>query len=185
MEKLPVARSENIVVQTLETELLIYDLMTNKAFCLNETAKVVFEACDGQTSLAELKRRAGLPDEVIYFALDELRRENLLAENYQSKFAGVSRRDVIKRIGLATMIALPVVASLVAPTAAHAASVFCGGDVVCIEAGQNVCAGCTNQTIRYRIFVNSTGDNCSGGSFITTRDCGVDSTTLIRDIRRI
>lgn len=50
----PKARNKNIVVQLLNKETLIYDLIDNKAFCLNETSSIVFNACDGKTSFDEL-----------------------------------------------------------------------------------------------------------------------------------
>jgi hypothetical protein len=34
----PISRQQNIVVQDLGSEVLIYDLTINKAFCLNETS---------------------------------------------------------------------------------------------------------------------------------------------------
>ena len=43
----PKARKENLVVQESNGEVLIYDLDTNKAFCLNETSALVWQACDG------------------------------------------------------------------------------------------------------------------------------------------
>jgi hypothetical protein len=131
MSKLPKARLENIVVQDLGGELLIYNLTTHKAYTLNQTSKIVFEACGGGQSFDELKRRHKFTDDLIYLALDELRANNLLEDYRCGHFAGVSRREVIRRVGLATMIALPVVASLVAPKASRAASGV---------AGENLCA---------------------------------------------
>lgn len=78
MKKLPKARNENIVVQNLNDEVLIYDTITNQAFCLNETSAKVFNYCDGQTAFAELKSRYKYTDELIFLALDELKAKNLL-----------------------------------------------------------------------------------------------------------
>ena len=124
MNKLPLARSTDIVVQELGEEILIYDLNTHKAYNLNETSGTVYRACDGRTTFDELKLGTKLPDEIIFLALDELRRENLLEESqtYSSPFGGMSRREAIRRVGLASMIALPVISSLIAPTAAMAQS---------------------------------------------------------------
>lgn len=124
MNKLPKARTENIVVQNIEKEVLIYDTITNQAFCLNETSAKVFNHCDGQTAFDELKRKFKYTDEIIYLALDELKAKNLLdaAANYQTPFAGMNRREVIRQVGFATMIALPLISSLVVPTAANAGS---------------------------------------------------------------
>lgn len=120
---LPKARTSEIIEQAADKELLIYDLQINKAYALNETSKTVFKACDGKTSFAELKRRTKYTDDLIHFALGELDSNNLLDENYRNvHFGGLSRREVIKRVGLATMTALPIIVALAAPAAATAAS---------------------------------------------------------------
>jgi hypothetical protein len=121
---LPLVRFENIVTQTLDTEILIYDLAVNKAFCLNETSAIVYQACNGKTTFAELKTKHLLSDEIIFLALDELKRQNLLANdtNYQSPFAGMTRREAIRKVGLASMIALPLISSVIAPLAIQAQS---------------------------------------------------------------
>lgn len=122
--KLPSPKTKDIVEQIIGDEILIYDLITNKAFSLNKTSSLVYKACDGVTTFDELKRAHNFSDEVIYLALDELKRNNLLAdESYNSPFAGISRREVIKKVGLASMVALPAIVGLSAPKAAHAASV--------------------------------------------------------------
>lgn len=120
--KLPLSRTVNILVQEAGQELLVYDLLTDQAFCLNETLAAVFNACDGKTTLEDLKRRTKFSDDIILLALDELKNHKLLSDQYDSPLAGMSRREVIKKVGLTTMIALPVVMSIVAPVAAQAAS---------------------------------------------------------------
>lgn len=123
--QLPQTKSENVVVQHLKGEILIYDLTTNKAFCLNETAAKVFNCCDGQTSFAELKSKYNFTDDMIYLALDDLKANGLIEDYASTHFAGMSRREVIKKVGIGTMIALPVISALVAPPAISAASSAC------------------------------------------------------------
>ena len=121
--KLPKTRTENLLEQNLEKETLIYDLSADKAFNLNETSTIVYKACCDDLTFDELKRVSKFTDDVIYLALDELKRNHLLIdENYVSPFAGMNRREVIKKVGLASMIALPVITGLITPTAAHAVS---------------------------------------------------------------
>lgn len=114
-------------MQDLGTEILIYDLSINKAFCLNQTSATVFRNCDGNTSFADLRRiKRDLSDEVIDLTLDLLQKENLLkSKDYQPNFNGLSRREVIRKVGLGTMIALPVITSLIAPKAVEAQSSTC------------------------------------------------------------
>ena len=146
--KLPKARNQNIVINELEKELLIYDLSINKAFCLNETTAIVFNACGSGRTFDHLKREYNFTNEFVYLALDELRKNDLLEDAYDSPFAGMSRREAVKKVGLASMIALPVVSSLVAPIAAGAQSAAAcsnGGN----PQGQGTCPG---------------GQRCVGGS---------------------
>ena len=44
---LPLVKSEGLVVQETGNEMLDYNLLTNKAICLNQTAALVWNNCDG------------------------------------------------------------------------------------------------------------------------------------------
>lgn len=127
MDKLPFARNTDVVMQELDGEILIYDSKTHKAYNLNETSAIVYTACNGKTSFDELKNKHNFTDDLIFLALDELRKENLLKEDnsYKSPFAGISRREVIKKVALGSLIALPVILALTVPKAIHAQSVVC------------------------------------------------------------
>ena len=146
----PTGRKKDIITQQLKGEVLIYDLQINKAYCLNETSALIWQECDGTKSAAEIARiitrKLNKPadESLVWLAIDQLKKENLLANSEQinTEFEGASRREAIKKIGLATMIALPVISSLVAPTAAAAQSA-----TACQTAGQS----CTVQ-----------GDCCAG-----------------------
>ena len=126
----PLARKDGLVVRELPEEVLVYDLDTHKALCLNRTAALVWKCCDGQTGiegmLRALRTETGEPltEEVVWLALERLGRDRLLTERVRrpAALAGVSRRDVLKKIGLAAAVTLPVVTAIVAPTTAQAAS---------------------------------------------------------------
>lgn len=118
---LPKARTTDIIEQEAGGELMIYDLQTNIAYTLNETLKNVYKACGKQT-FKELKREHKFSDDLIHFSLAELSASNLIEDYNANHFAGFSRREVIKKVGLATMVALPVIAGITAPKAAQAAS---------------------------------------------------------------
>lgn len=129
----PLSRKENIVVQELEGEVLVYDLGNNKAFCLNETSAIVWEACDGNRSIPEISELVGKKlnssanEELVWLALDQLKNEQLLndSENLEITFNGLSRREAVRKVGLASLVALPVIMGITAP-AAHAAGSACG-----------------------------------------------------------
>jgi hypothetical protein len=125
----PKARNQQIVVQELPDETLVYDLKRHKALCLNRAAGLVWKRCDGQTSVPEiaalLQRELQTPvgQEVVWFALGLLSKARLLEERLisPSPVAGLSRRELVQ-MGLAAAIAVPVILSVVAPKAAQAAT---------------------------------------------------------------
>ncbi len=137
----PVARKEGLVIQEMPDEVLVFDTETNKAHCLNETAAFVWKACNGTNSVADITQSFGnqsgkpVDENLVWLAIDQLNENNLLAENLQANFNGQSRREVIKKIGLAAVIALPIVSSLVAPTAAMAVTCSGANDQPCVGNG--------------------------------------------------
>ena len=83
---MPRARQDELVVEELRDETLVYDLERHKARCLNPTAALVWRHCDGQTSVAEvaalLEEQSATPadESVVWMALDRLSRAHLLSE---------------------------------------------------------------------------------------------------------
>ena len=124
-------RQEDLVVQDLNGEVLIYDLKRDKAFCLNETAALVWQACDGSNTLGDIGRRIGNED-LAWLALNDLKELRLIEHTITppSKFRGMPRREVITKISVGSILALPMIAALYAPAAAQAgsdiASATCG-----------------------------------------------------------
>ena len=127
----PKARSENLVVQTLLGETLVYDITTNEAHCLNETAAFIWSRCSGDVSIDEIAASVsasfGKPvdADLVNFAVKELNDRKLLSSDAMDLPAMPSRREAIKRIGLVSAITLPVIASIVAPSNVLASS-SCG-----------------------------------------------------------
>ena len=145
----PKARKDNLVVQDLNGETLIYDLDTNRAVCLNETSALVWQNCDGVKTVSDIssvlsaETNNSASEDLVWLALDMLNKENLIENSaeIELKFESVSRREVIKKIGLGTMIALPFVSSMVAPVPANAQSacVMMGGTVSATGSNTNQC----------------------------------------------
>src|SRR5215203_3184175 len=147
--QVPVARKEGLVIQETSEEVLVYDLSTNKAHCLNQTAAFVWKSCDGNNSVPQItelfEKESGsvVHEDLIWLAIDQLNEKNLLEKEMKSSFAGRSRRDVLKKIGLATVVALPIVASLTAPTSALAStSCACVNPGACLT--QTTCPSTVN-----------------------------------------
>jgi hypothetical protein len=132
---IPEARRVGLVVQELSGEVLVYDRERNKAHCLNSTAARVWGYCDGKTSVAQIARaiereiNAPVDEDVIWLGVEQLSKTHLLQEGAKlpEHKSGLSRREVMRRIGLAAAVALPVVTSIIAPTAAQAANCIVSG----------------------------------------------------------
>lgn len=151
MNKLPAVRTTDIVVQDLGKEILIYDLKTHKAYSLNETSSIVYQACDGKTTFEQLRVRHKFTNEIIFLAINELKKENLIdtGEEYSFPLTEMSRREAIRKVALASAIALPLISSLTVPTAAMAAS-------TCRDEGQScTVSGITTTCCPSLICINS------------------------------
>lgn len=157
----PLGRRADIVIQEYGNEILIYDLTIHKAFSLNETSALVWQACDGTKTVGEISRhisrqlKSPVNEDFVWLALDQLKQENLIENEVEisAPFKGLSRREVIRKVGFATMVALPVVASLIAPTAALA---------------QSGCGAATNRP---------NGCTCSGATNCASNCCGNNGTS--------
>ena len=51
---IPAARKDELVIQEVEGETLVYDLKSHKAHCLNRTAALVWKRCDGRTRVGQI-----------------------------------------------------------------------------------------------------------------------------------
>ena|ERR1700688_2636149 len=120
-------RQDGRIIKRVDDELVIYDEQNHKVSHLNKAAAIVWEYCDGASSLDDLAHtlasHSELPASVDLagLALQELRDADLIEGSFAS-VAGreVARRDVVRMAGFA--LALPAVVSLLAPTPAMAAS---------------------------------------------------------------
>lgn len=153
----PRARKEGLVVQTLPDETLVYDLDRDLAHCLNHTASLVWARCDGRTTAKQIasaiavKLEQPIDERFVWVALDQLSRNHLLADNAMPpQLSGLSRREVVRALALTAAVGLPVVASIVAPTPAQAATGCATGGQSCalipccsgfICNGSNICQG--------------------------------------------
>lgn len=118
MNSLPLARSVNIVLQETGNELLVYDLRINKAYCLNETARMIFNLCDGHKTISEIsyvvsrKLKTPVVEELVLLTINDLKNNGLIEDTYDQSsqlLPEKNRREIIKRVGLASMVALPLI----------------------------------------------------------------------------
>lgn len=150
MNTYPVARKNDLVVQETSDEVLLYDLATSKAHCLNGSAAMVWKSCDGNSSVADIARKfelsgmGNVSEDFVWLAIDQLNENNLLESKTTAKYSVHSRRQAIKTIGLASAVALPVIASLIAPQSAlGSVSCACQAPINCATLSscpsQNTC----------------------------------------------
>jgi hypothetical protein len=128
----PRAREKGLLTCEVADELLVYDLDRYKAHCLNSTAALVWRQCDGWTSVSEITRalitayEVTIDDDVVWFALEQLERAQLIhidvAHGRRTGPAKLTRRELIKRAGAAAAMGVPLVSSIITPTAVEAAS---------------------------------------------------------------
>jgi hypothetical protein len=135
----PLARSTDLIVDGIGDELLVYDTTSHRAHSLNNVGSAVWQACDGTRSPEEIAAHTGLDPAAVELALDNLADIDLISGHQRT---GISRRTALRRItvgaaGLA--VALPIIRSLTAPTAAMAVSACTPHGDGC--RGQTCCAG--------------------------------------------
>jgi len=145
--RMPRARGNELVVEECLDETLVYDLRRQKAHCLNRTAALVWQHCDGHTTLPEmadlLQRELNVPadERLVLMALDRLNRARLLSDSHQVNVhlarGRYSRREAIGIVGVAGL--LPLVVSIVAPHAAHAQT--CVTEPACVAMTPPACNG--------------------------------------------
>ncbi len=123
--RLPRAVRDNLVIRELDDETLVYDTERDEAHCLNHTAALVWELCDGKTTPTQAARSlqsklgADVDDDLIWMAVKQLQKFHLVERARKSP--SVSRRDLVLKYAPAAL-ALPVIMSISAPAAFGAAS---------------------------------------------------------------
>jgi hypothetical protein len=156
---IPAARIDELIIQEVESETLVYDLKSHKAHCLNRTAALVWKNCDGKRTVEQVARKVEaelgekVSPEVVWLAVNQLEKRSLLEEPVKMAYgaARMSRREVARRLGIVTaLVALPLITSINAPAAIQAVSGCGSNGATCGGANPPCCPplGCnpfTNQ----------------------------------------
>jgi hypothetical protein len=142
----PVARTDELVVEEVGEELLVYDETNECAHSLSPAAARVWRACDGEKTANRLGVELELDADTVTRALEELQECNLLDTG--QPVTGMTRREATLKgvkVGAAAATA-PLIYSILAPVPAMAATqVYClalgctQGCGACHQAG---CACC-------------------------------------------
>jgi hypothetical protein len=145
-DRKPVARADELVVEEVGEELLVYDQTNECAHSLGVAAARVWRACDGERSEKALSAELDMDADTVARALKELDECNLL-DNGQ-KLTGMTRREAtLKSAKLgAAAVSAPLIYSILAPVPALAATQqYClalGCTDGCGECHQAGCACC-------------------------------------------
>ena len=171
------ARRNDIVVDEVVDELLIYDRRADVAHCLSEIAATVWRACEGGATLSEIAEQiiardlAGSSDEATELAdtaVAELIEKGLL----QTSGIGadrVSRRQALRRmvgVGAAAVVA-PLVVSAAVPKSALAH----GSPASCVQTGSACSHEKTINSANNNNCCTSTGDYCSANPTAVCTTC--------------
>jgi hypothetical protein len=127
----PLARKNDLFVEHLPNEAVLYDKSNNKVHCLNKTAAAIWESSDGTQSIDDLAHivgaKSGLPSDpkLVLLALEELEKADLMEPGsvVVPVAATASRRAAMgKMVMAASALVVTIVAS--APMA-HASTKPC------------------------------------------------------------
>lgn len=185
MQELPRARTDGLVFERVDDDLVIYDQRSQTAHSLSGATACVWEHCDGRRCSLDIAGELSLEPEMVERALGELHRCGLL-EGSMTEAPGYSRRQAtakLAKIGGAAL-APPLVFSVAIPSAAAAGSCVAndlpianGGSCTALagafgtaNAAAKCCSG-TGPSTCYRGKTNSTF-YCVGGSSTCAADGG-------------
>ena len=143
----PRARKEGLLIERLPDEVLVYDLDRKKAHCLNGSAALIWNHCDGKTSVEGISRilqqqaQGEASRDLVWLGLDRLYEARLIETRMvrPGVKGRLSRRELVKKIGLA--VSIPLVASILAPAAS--AGLSCVGRPCAAGCGSCTCNGIT------------------------------------------
>ena len=138
----PVARSENLVIQEVDDELLVFDELRARAHCLSGDAARVWRAADGSKPVEQLATELGISDEVVLRTLAELEEKELLKAEEEDSRGGATRREFGVRVAKlgAAGAAVPMIYSVAVATPMAAATQT---PQQCLFYSADSCDGCT------------------------------------------
>jgi len=181
---LPAARENDLLLEQVGDETVVYDLDTKNVHCLSPLAAAVFASCDGRmrpaaaASIASDRLGRDVTEDEVLAAVAQLEERDLFSSATLKLHNGngISRRDFARRGALAgaAAFAAPLITSIAAPTAAMAASGIasgcagCGKNPDCVSnhccqsnAGKQCNQGCCVDHDNSCHFCNCVGNKCN------------------------
>lgn len=164
------ARSERLVERRVGDEIVVYDLDSDKAHLLNPVTATVWSSAAAGATVDEVCAavRAGhgadLPLDVCWAAIEQLTEAGLLSSAPEAPVVGggMSRRQLLKRAGVAAIV-LPTITTILAPTPAAAQTGTCAADGQSCNTNNECCSGnCSGGTCQCQV---------TGGPCVISADC--------------
>ena len=154
MHDRPKARTEQLISERIDDELVIYDQLSHVAHCLSCEAVRVWEHCDGRLTEPEIAARLTVSLEVVERTVAALEERGLLDDG-PAVAPGYSRRQAVVRLARigGAVVAGPLVYSIDVASAAAAASHLAAGCPV-TACASITCPGST---------ANGTNSACASG----------------------
>jgi hypothetical protein len=135
----PRSLRQELSIQQVGEETLVYDERRHQAFCLNQVSSAVWKYCDGTQSVAQIAAALSpgltkhVTEEVVRLALAQMEENGLLEPNADlpseeslAALGPISRRSMMARVGAGAAVMLPAIAMVLAPRPADASA---GGGV--------------------------------------------------------
>jgi hypothetical protein len=132
---LPAKITRNLLIQVVGDETLVYDERRHLAFCLDRLASAIWQYADGTRTVEDIAsavtRQLAQPvgEASVLVGLAQFERDGLLSTAPEAgngaDFAAMStlsRRAMMGKVGLGAAMMVPVIATVLAPRAAQAAS---------------------------------------------------------------
>lgn len=111
-----------LYTKELQDEIILYDGSTYRAYCLNNSAAAIWKLCDGNHKVSDISKAVAPgsePDPVaaenlVWLALKQFSRSGLLVNSLpsDSKRPVLSRRELVLRLGVGTVLAVPAARSV-------------------------------------------------------------------------
>jgi hypothetical protein len=141
MHDRPKARTEHLVTERIDDELVIYDQLSNVAHCLSSDALAIWDRCDGRLTEDMIARQVELSVDVVGRAVAALEERGLLEKGPGVRPEYSRRQAAIRMARIAgAALAGPLIYSVDVGTAAAKASHLAAGCVV------TTCGSCTTTT---------------------------------------
>lgn len=125
----PSARRDGILTREVGEDLVVYDETTHRVHSLNRTAALVWQHCDGRTSVDELARLLSAKgdraasEEILYATLAELSEAELLTTPVAVPSGRQLTRKQLLLVAAGLGLLVPVIESIVAPSRAAALTI--------------------------------------------------------------